>query len=66
MSRVKNNEGQPIGKADKIQFWTQGFTIFSSQMVRMQNWEQISLQNASLLNVTLKQPIQAYGSYCCP
>ena len=53
-SRVKDFEGQPIGKLIRIQSWTQGFTMLNSQMVRMQNWEQISLQNACMLNVTLK------------
>ena len=55
MSRVKDFEGQPIGKeVVKIQSWTQGFIMLNSQTVRMQNCEQISLQNACMLNVTLK------------
>ena len=50
MSRVKDFEGQPIGKADKNPI----IDTRVSQMVRMQNWEQISLQNACMFNVTLK------------
>ena len=44
----------PLEKLIRIQSWTQGSTMSNSQMVRIQNWEQISLQNACILNVTLK------------
>ena len=29
--------------------------MLNSHMVRMQNWDQISLQNACMVNVTLKE-----------
>ena len=48
----------PLVRLIRIQSWTQGFTMLNSQMVRMQNWEQISLQNACMLNVTLKVTYQ--------
>ena len=54
MSTVKDFKGQPIGKADKNPILDTGFTMLNCQMVRMQSWEQISLQNACMLNVTLK------------
>ena len=54
MSRVKDLRDSPLVKLTKIQSWTQGFTMLNYQMVRMQNWEQISLQNACMLSVTLK------------
>ena len=44
----------PSEKLIRIQSWTQGSTMFNSQMVRMQNWEQISLQNTCMLNVMLE------------
>ena len=55
MSRVKDLRDSPMGKLIRIQSWTQGFTMLNSQMVRMQNWEQVSLQNACMLNVILKE-----------
>ena len=44
----------PLAKLIRTQSWTQGSTMLNSQMVRMKNWEQMSLQNACRLNVTLK------------
>ena len=55
MSRVNDLRDSPMGKLIRIQSWTQGFTMLNSQMVRMQNWEQVSLQNACMLNVILKE-----------
>ena len=54
MSRVKDFEGSPLVELLRIQSLTQESTTLNSQMVRMQNWEQIILQNACMLNVTLK------------
>ena len=51
MSGVKEVQGQPIGKADKNPIL---FTMLNSHMVRMQNWEQVSLQSACMHNGTLK------------
>ena len=54
-SRVKDFEGQPIGKADKNPILdTRVYNVEFSD-VRLQNWEQISLQNASTLNVILNE-----------
>ena len=45
----------PLGSLIRIQSWTQGYTMLNSQMVRLQNWVHVSLQNACMLNVTLKE-----------
>ena len=55
MSRVKDIEGQPIGKADMNPILDTRVYNLNSQMVRMENWEQVSLQNACMLNVILKE-----------
>ena len=44
----------PLEKLMRIQSWTQGSTMLNSQMVKMQDWVPISLQNACMLSVILK------------
>ena len=55
MSRVKDLRDSPLVKLTRIQSWTQGSTMLNSHTVRMQNWEQVSLQNAWMLNMILKE-----------
>ena len=55
MSGVKDFEGHPIGKADKNPILDTSVYNVEYSDGENANWEQVSLQNACMLNVILKE-----------